>query len=171
MRTHSMKLKIKAKGYQNFTGLLGQIAFENAVSVDHVSKMDVSRLGSIIEMVEVNDMGEEIRSAGVGQDDIDHRHSRAEVTTPMKTVEEQTGLRDESNTTQPKKAEPVVEVEKKSAVETQPDTQTKTYNQAELEVIADEQGIVGLRVIGDALNVKGPSIVKLMDAILNAQKG
>ena len=43
------------------------------------------------------------------------------------------------------------------------------YTQEGLEAIADKQGIKGLRVIGDALKVKGNSVADLIADILKAQ--
>jgi hypothetical protein len=47
----------------------------------------------------------------------------------------------------------------------------KTYSREELEAIADDKGIQGLREIADPLNVKGVSIRTLLDGILKAQEG
>lgn len=45
------------------------------------------------------------------------------------------------------------------------------YTEEQLTAIAAEQGIAGLRTIGDTLGVKGNSIVGLIESILVAQKG
>lgn len=44
-----------------------------------------------------------------------------------------------------------------------------THSREALAKIADEQGIAGLRAIGDQFGVKGTSIVGLIDAILKQQ--
>jgi hypothetical protein len=43
------------------------------------------------------------------------------------------------------------------------------YSREQLEAIADQEGIHGLRKVGDVLNVKGVSIRTLIEDILKAQ--
>ena len=43
------------------------------------------------------------------------------------------------------------------------------YSEAELQVIADAEGITGLRKVSEPLGVKGTSITKLISAVLAAQ--
>jgi hypothetical protein len=50
-------------------------------------------------------------------------------------------------------------------------TAAKVYTVAELEAIADRDGIVGLRKIGDPLGVKSQGIAKLISLIIEAQGG
>ena len=45
----------------------------------------------------------------------------------------------------------------------------KIYTREELEAVADDSGIRGLREIGDPLNVKATSLTTLIDLILKAQ--
>jgi hypothetical protein len=47
----------------------------------------------------------------------------------------------------------------------------KIWTEKELEEIADEKGIAGLREIGDTLDVRSNSIPKLISAIIARQRG
>jgi len=47
----------------------------------------------------------------------------------------------------------------------------KIYTRAELEEVADKEGIAGLRLIGDTHGIKSRKIVELMELILKAQSG
>jgi len=159
-----MKIKILGVGYAGFTGLFGQVEFKDAISVDHVSKMEANRLGSILQIVEVDEEGNEVKPVGIGQHDIDCRKQRAEIAQPLEIA----------------KVEPVNDEKIKAKVEEQSieepnqnvaKIEVKKYTEAELEVIADEKGIVALREIGDPLNAKSNSISGLIPKILAAQKG
>jgi hypothetical protein len=45
------------------------------------------------------------------------------------------------------------------------------FTREELESLADEQGISGLRVVGNRLGVKAKGIVEMIDGIMKAQGG
>jgi hypothetical protein len=155
-----MKIKIIAKGYASFSGLFGQVEFKDSVSIDHVSKMEASRLGSIIEIAEVDELGETVRSVGVGHDDVNNRSNAAETLVPAQLAEE-------VDAKVKQQEEPKLEsiVKPNPTLENEP----KIYSEAELEVIADSEGISGLRSISESLDVKAPSISLLIAKILAAQ--
>jgi hypothetical protein len=49
--------------------------------------------------------------------------------------------------------------------------QLQRFSREELEAIADNEGIVGLRLVGNSLGVKSKGIVEMIDNILKAQGG
>jgi len=138
-----MKLKIAEPGYDTFTGAFGLVQFENGVSVDHVSMKDAFQLSALIQMVDA-ETGDSISMLNGDEADrlatarVEYYPSVAEVEAQKQNAES---------------AEPSVEV-------------AQAYTREELESIADKEGIAGLRKIGDALNLKGTSVAKLIDAIL-----
>lgn len=135
-------IKLNSHGFHEYTGLLGGLEFVDGVSVDSVSRRDADRLGAICEVIDL-DTG---KQANVSQ-----------------TIDE--ALRSE-------KVEPEPEPEPESEPEVEPESESeplKVYTEAELSVIASEQGISGLREIAEPLGVKGTSIRALIPKILSAQ--
>ena len=53
----------------------------------------------------------------------------------------------------------------------EPAKQIQTFTREELESIADNEGIAGLRVIGNQVGVKAKGIVEMIEGILKAQGG
>lgn len=141
-----MKLKIAEPGYDTFNGAFGLVQFENGVSVDHVSMKDAFQLSALIQMVDA-ETGESISM--LNGDEADRlATARVEYYPSVAEVEAQKRMAEKVES-----AEQPVEV-------------AQAYTREQLESIADKEGIAGLRKIGDALNLKGTSVAKLIDAIL-----
>lgn len=147
-----MKLRITQKGFENYSGQMGMILFENGVSVYDVKERDALRLSSLIQcrwesgdVVTITKVEVE-PSAPVGR-----------VTQMAQTdgKPERVGGDDSESTRYYSNLKPTV----------QP-VVTKRYTRAELEKIADESGINGLRKIAGPMNIRATSINKLIDDLL-----
>lgn len=146
-----MKLKITQKGFEKYTGQMGMILFKDGVSVRDVTERDALRLSALFgctwdddSSVEVTKQEEE-PTAPIGRDTY-----RAELTEDRERVGGNDGdvqYIDDDTSDIPVKV-------------------TRYYTLTELEKIADDQGIKGLRDIAKPLGVKGTSINALIEAIM-----
>jgi hypothetical protein len=161
-----MKIKIVEKGYQGFTGHLGQIEFVDAVSVNDFNVREALNLGGYLRIVEVDEAGNELGPVSHAAELASSRNISAKVVEPLKR-----GVGD--------KAPDVVEQNAGKTVVVAPDPLPKpevdaelagkVWTRAELEAVADKDGIKGLRDVATPMGVKGVAIPKLIDDILAAQ--
>lgn len=146
-----MKIKIIEPGYETFSGMFGTVPFENGVSIDHVSHVEINLLASLVKVVDA-DTGEETGNLATEAAmwdktaDVIYYPTLADINAGRST--------------------PTIE----SPVQAD-QVKTKVYSQKELEDIADKSGIAGLREIADPLGIKGTSIAKLIEGVLAAQDG
>lgn len=142
-------LKITESGFENMTGLLGDIEFENGVSVGPLTPFQASRISSAMRAEFVD--GTNSSPAGLL---VSEREAQAPVVEklPMGVVEK-----------------PLTGVEKYLQNLATQKPKSPKYSQEQLEAIADKDGIAALRVIGEEFKVKATSIPKLIQAILKAQ--
>lgn len=145
------KIKIVAKGWETYTGFMGMVEFVNAVSVDAVPQQVADRLSAVIEIVEIDEDGE--KQAGTAARLVGGATIAAPVIDAMNRASE---------------ADLRAEQVKISVNNGKPPTE-KLYSVSDLEKIADEKGIHGLREIGDRWNVRERSIPGLIKVILKAQ--
>lgn len=176
-----MKLRLTAKGFENFTGQMGVHYFKEGLSINDVLYADGIRIAAAIGAE-----WEDGSHANIGSIYSQNMH------TPTPTVLQQAALdkmRTETmvkdanqaiaQTTSvaeaqfkaeginvPATAQPVA-ADSVGAVD-QPVTQVDgvKYTRADLVAIADEKGLAGLRVVGEEVGVKSGSINGLIDAIL-----
>lgn len=172
-----------------FSSHMGVTKFENGVSVDHVSAREIAHLGAITGIEVIEDDGS-TRPGGPGADMIANRGMSAPVETklvavgelnspveitppPMVIKAEKVEAETEAEKAQTELNAEVAAMEAAAAAEANiaPDEATVVYTREELELIADDKGIGGLRDIGDKLDAKSNSIEGLIDKILTAQKG
>lgn len=160
-----MKVKIAEKGYASFTGSLGNIQFEDAVSVGHVDFDEAMRLGGYMRIVEVDEVGNEIGPVSYAAEIARTRNLTTKVVAPLERGDPNAPSPDaaEQNGLSAPAPDPVPEPEVAS------DEPLPIYTRDELEAIADDKGIRGLREIGNALKVRNNSIPGLIDEILAAQ--
>lgn len=140
MYTKSQRLRIVEKGWKNFTGPLGGVMFKESISVEPVDPVAAARLGSVVRIERIDTNDQ----AGYGAEMQRIVDVKAEV------VEEL-----------PRGVESVVVMPKKQT--------TPEYTREDLEKIADEKGIAGLRVIADPLGIRGRGISELISEILKGQ--
>lgn len=146
------RLKIVNPRYANYNGYLGIAEFVGGVSVKAHPVSVRRRLAAAMQMVEIDDVGAE--SAASPADVLAERGR----STPAPIIAEakrqtEAGKQNEN-------------LEQTLKGNTPPDI---VRNRADLEAVADKQGIVGLREIGAKWGVKHRNINDLMNLILRAQ--
>lgn len=149
-----MKLRLTQPGYEQFTGQMGTVFFENGLSTADVKAIDAVRMAAQF-LCEWEDGS----TASVAQSILDHAHTTTN------------SLPREINADQAL-ATQRVEAATLAGTTVQPDGTAApgpTYTEDELAAIADEKGIKGLRVIAETMGVKGQSIAELIRAILGKQ--
>lgn len=182
-----MHIKLVEPGFQSYTGLLGEIEFEEGLSVESLSRAQADRIASSIRVETVEGEG-----VGSAHDMLDRSH-QAEIAEPLET-QEQIDIREDNAETERQLNElaelnadgPVqdgapstlagdltpeapVEQEASDAPVENAVVEPAKHTAESLGLIADEKGIQGLREIAEALDVKGNSIAKLIEGILAKQ--
>lgn len=138
----AQRLKITERGWETYSDYLGGIKFENGISVDPVSPAIANQLGSALRMEAIDD-AEQVGNAAVLKN---AQNQKAIV---------KTALTEKTPDTVANNGPRVVAEDK--------------YTREQLEAIADERGIGGLREIAEKFGVKGRGIVELITEILKAQ--
>lgn len=175
------KVRLKNPTYATFSSHMGVTKFKNGVSEGDVSESEIRILGSItaIEVIDadgncfdggpaeiINQMRNvpapiEKKLVPVGEAD-----TREEITPGPIEVK---AVEPESDEIKDAEEELDAEIEEMNA-EIEEEAET-VYSREELEAIADDKGIAGLRDIGNKNGVKSNSIEDLITKILNVQKG
>ena len=159
-------IRITQKGSETFTGLMGDIEFENGVTVHVIGRADARRLGGILSVVEVDEEGE---STGVNpsgaQEIIDDRTLTADGLQKLRVKQMKYDAEFESNMAD-KAVDTAIEAAEKAAKEADSDTPGFNFTAEDLEAIADEKGMPGMRLFADKYDVKGTSIAGLMKQLL-----
>ena len=150
-----MQIKLMEVGMHAFTGDIGGINFVDGISVDPISRADMDRLACVMR-VEIVAEGDEKAHVPTNVSILDRSQS-AEVVAPRET-----------QTDEARKAEEADRAAKNKAPA--PQAYEKSYTRAELEEIADDTGMPGLREIGGPRGVTDRSIAGLIEAILEDQK-
>jgi hypothetical protein len=147
MEMKAQRIRITEPGWASFTSHLGGVEFVDGLSVEAVAPSVINQLGAVLRIQAVDDNVQ----GGQGQILIDHHDDSAPVVEVMElqTQEELDVVTATAST--PQRANVVV---------------TERYTRTQLEKIADERGIAGLRVIATPLNLKGRGILELIDEIL-----
>ncbi|WP_276122558.1 hypothetical protein [Pararhizobium qamdonense] len=149
-------LKIISNGWQGYNGQLNIITFRDGISTEPVPPLIADRIAASVRVVECDAAGEEGEiSVNVG---IQHRliagaAGRAPIASTLGTQTE---------------AEKSMEA-KLDAARSLTAPVESLFTRADLEKIADDSGMKGLRDIGDKWKVKGRGIPELIEKILAAQ--
>lgn len=180
------RIRLTRPEMAKFSSHMGTVLFKDGVSVDHVSAAEARLLGSITAVEVINDDNETVGKAGLGQEHANLRSKKAEVEKPLTPDQEKPNAPEEI--LQPDvKVEPIkseedpddvvaAELEQKvSDLEDAVQDETvsepaEALSREALETIADEEGIAGLRKIGEPLNVKSNSVEGLIEKLVAAQK-
>jgi len=165
-----MKVKIVEPGYAGYTGLLGQIEFVDAVSVNDVPTREALWVGGILRIVEVDDAGNELGSVSHADELVRTRHLDMPITPEMETGDVDAPSPDSEEARVAKELAEAKAPDPLPVTPAEDDEPAKVYTRAELEAIADDKGIAGLRDIGSPLGAKHTSIPGLIEAILTAYK-
>lgn len=142
-----MKIKFVSPELAAFTGMYGSIEFLDGESIGHVTDSEV-RLYSAITAIEV--IGDDFTP----EKSYDEVKNIFAVSANLPTLADLQRMEAEGQT-----PEPVAAVVAPSNL----------YTQAQLEAIADADGITGIRAIADPLDIKGTSITKMIAAIIASQ--
>lgn len=145
-----MKLRLTQPGYETFTAQMGVTFFENGISTTDVKPQDAVRIAAqfLCEW-------EDGTTASVAQSILDHaRATTFSIPAAQNADQAFAQQASDAGTLTAKNAERGTE---------------KTYTADDLALIADEQGIKGLRIIAEPLGIKGNSIAELVKSILEKQ--
>lgn len=134
-------IRILQSGFTSFSGQMGDVEFENGVSKENVAKSEARRLASFMRVEEV-DTG---RNPSHTQDLVESKAKPASEAPKSKPLEQPVA--------EPKPK--IVEVEK-----------VFDYSIKDLETIADEKGIEGLREFASSYDVRGGSIKQIIDSLM-----
>jgi len=180
-----MRVKIVQKGWAGFTGSMGTARFVDGIA--ELSMTEALRLGANIKLMHIDEDGNDVEIVSHSAEIVRTKHLSA----PM-LPQRRRGVPDQPK--KPKLKFGVVSVESIPAGSVLAEKLTpeqvsavkdimappadaaptpaapKTYTRAQLEQIADEHGIKGLREISDPLEIKNTSIVGLIDAIIAWQE-
>ncbi|WLR90995.1 hypothetical protein [Shinella zoogloeoides] len=148
------RLKLSGSRWAGYTGLIGTVDFKDGISVDPVPQRIADRLSAAMPMTEIDDEGNEIGVAGVVARLLKDSAARAAPVTPSLVRQ----------TEAEKKAEGLRD--KLKAAKSPTDS---FYAVEQLQAIADEKGIKGLRLVAEPWGVKGKAIPALIAAIMEAQ--
>lgn len=145
-----MKIRMIESGYESFSGYFGTVEFKDGVSVGNVSDVEARFFASVISVECVED----------GKDP----GANAQFQAALKMEATSTDLPTLAELRASGKIADEVKVEARAVAQ-------GTYTAEQLEQIADKKGIAGLREISDPLGIKGTSIAKLIEAIMEKQIG
>lgn len=145
------KIRLTQEGFENYSGQMGVLMFEQGLSTTDVSPNDARRIGAVM------------RCEWEGGDDpsnaqrlLDSMHTPAPV-----FVADGQGTDHDAEKAVVEHKEQVV-----SQVNDIPKTTDTGWSQEQLEAVADKEGIKGLRAIADPMGIKGTSIRELIKEIL-----
>ena len=140
----SAKVKLLESTFKGYTGLLCGVQFEDGVSVEELPFVDQQRICASMRAETIE--GRNVSASG----QFSERHN----------VSLEDVLANEPKA-------PDVATMQRGVVE----PEVPKFTREELESLADEQGISGLRVVGNRLGVKAKGIVEMIDGIMKAQGG
>ena len=146
-----MKLKITQKGFENYTGQMGMVLFQNGISVKDVDERAALRLAAGISMTWED--GSQVK----------YTVKKVEPTAPIGRethLVATDGLPEEVRGNDGKTIYVEPEIDR-SLLKI-----TRRYTREELEDIADQSGLKGIREIAGPLGIKGTSINALIDKVM-----
>ncbi|NQZ53224.1 MAG: hypothetical protein HRT93_03110 [Piscirickettsiaceae bacterium] len=153
------KLRILELGFNHLTGVAGGIEFKDGLSIEAVTKTQAFRLSAAMRC-EFENGGNSSPANVVIENANMPAPSTAEVTLP---VVESTADGEDNRTGVEKY------IQKMNSQAPKESVKTAKYTREQLEVVADEKGIVGVREIAGEFGAKSNSIAGLIDAIVTAQ--
>lgn len=155
-----MRIRLTQPGFATYSGQMGVMTFTDGLSDHDVRPQDAIRMAAVMQCE-----WEDGRPANVAQAILDHAHTPASIEVKNE-LNGDAAIRQQqaeaNGTTTPAE----VRLDDLAAPGT-------LYTSAELEAIADAEGIKGLRKIAGPLGIKGNSINELIREIVsaNAAKG
>jgi hypothetical protein len=162
------RIMIDQKGWAGFTGNMGTAKFVDGIA--DVSTQEAGRIGANIRIVEIDSEGNELGQISAAAEILRVRGLSAEVIAPRAGIpaeetEEETSEEFQVAIGEAEEVDPAFD----AAIESTDTQAPKIHSRAELESIADTDGIRGLRGIAQNYGVKSTSIVELIDLIVAKQ--
>ena len=154
-----MKLQLTGRQFKNFTGIYGMVEFKNGVSVNDVNEAEANRIASIVGAKFLDGTGASEYDKIIAMRDLESPYRQS--SRPL-TVEEIRKLEKEQNKRK-------LDVKEQSQEQSK-EPEIKIYTKEELEKIADEKGIQGLREVASNYGITSNSISSLVYKILDRQK-
>lgn len=145
-------VKIAQKGWETFSGYLEGVKFEDGISLESISLHTAERLGCSMKIVDA-ETDEPVSSSNRILQARDQSVAPGRLTMTM--AEYKASLETEEAPAPTEEPEPAPEPVKKPS-----------YTREQLEAIADNGGITGLREFAKDFNVNGRSIPGIIDALM-----
>lgn len=137
------RVKIIAKGFETYNGVLEGVQFENGLSTEIMSERAAERIGAFMRCVDA-DTEEDL---GAGARLVRQRTQGQAPRPPLQRVE---------RTPTGKEKKPIANRRVVSY----------DFTKADLEAVADKDGIQGLRKVAEQYDVRGRSIREIIDAMM-----
>lgn len=135
-------VKIVAKGFEGYNGVIEGVQFVNGLSTEPLSQFSAERIGAFMRVVDADTDA----PLGVGQRMVDARRSNHAPSEPLQRVKRTpTGKKKEVTSRK---------------------TISYDFTREQLEKVADEGGINGLRKVADQYEVRGRSIREIIEALM-----
>lgn len=162
-----MKLRLTGNGYTNFTGHMGSVYFENGLSALDVLPVHAVRIGSTFGAQWENGVSTNPAELAVSNASMGAMNDSQETVFNQRLMEAQIHDANQAQTHLQKVAElgMTATIDPKAKL---PQPELKTFTREQLEAIADESGLAGLREVASQMGVKGKSISELIERTLEA---
>lgn len=175
-----MKLRLTGRGFEDYTGQMGVIYFQNGVSINDVLPVDGMRIagtiGAVWENGSVANVGEIYAQnlqtpapTSLQQKRNDYLASVVGITDASEAIS-QTNLianaQFKATGIDVEQTHAAAEAISESFAGQDTAKSDEKYTREDLEAVVEKEGLSGLRTIGNALNVKAGSINDLIDRIL-----
>jgi hypothetical protein len=152
-----MKIRLMQPGFENFTGPMGRLVFEDGLSTTDVEGRDFLRMSSVMKCE---------REDGTSASPVDALLAIADVGAPTAEVARAEELERNADAlkvfAQPEADRPATDEPALPVA--------ALYTEEQLGKIADKKGIKGLREIAEPMGIKGNSIKELIAEILQGPK-
>lgn len=176
-----MKLRLTGDGFQNYTGQMGVIYFQDGLSINDVLPVDGIRIagniGAIWEDGSHANVGDVYAAnlqtpapTGLQEARLDHLAAVVGIQNASQAIDVTTIV---ANAQFKAEGIEVGAADQSTAAagnsvddQSTPSVDVKKYTRAELEAVVDNGGLTGLREIGNAVGVKAGSINELIERIL-----
>ena len=146
----SKQMRLIQSGYEKYTGPIGAYEFVDGLSVELIPENARDRLATAFQFVEIDEDGEE-QLAGSPAKILRDKMATIEPSQPLpRQTEEEKRIEDVSRLLGDMRVFPL-------------------RSKKNLEMIADEMGIAGVRLAADPWNVRSKSIPDLINLILEVQ--
>lgn len=152
------RIRLTQEGFENYTGQMGILFFEDGLSTHPVPFKDANRMSAVM-VCEFED-GTSCNPAQRLLDTANQSHDQGRETTDQPPAEEPVVIAPVE--------EPVVITLTPAVDENAPARPTVVYSRDELADIADKKGIAGLREIATPLGIKSNSITGLIEELVKA---